>query len=69
MLLHDLTLSTSVLHDLPYKRKKTRSGCRAFKTSIVTKGSHKLLKFFKILTLVNQDNDKTALQVYVFVKM
>ncbi|MFS7891378.1 hypothetical protein Hanom_Chr00s001089g01673771 [Helianthus anomalus] len=26
MLLHDLTLSTSVLHDLPYKRKKTRSG-------------------------------------------
>ncbi|KAF5811885.1 hypothetical protein HanXRQr2_Chr04g0186521 [Helianthus annuus] len=77
MLLHDLTLSTSALHDLPYKRKKTRSGCRAFKTSTVTKlslrflpsivqiilwGSHKLLKFFKILTLVNQDNDKTALQ-------
>uniref|UniRef100_A0A251V1T9 Uncharacterized protein n=1 Tax=Helianthus annuus TaxID=4232 RepID=A0A251V1T9_HELAN len=29
---------------------------------IILWGSHKLLKFFKILTLVNQDNDKTALQ-------
>ncbi|MFS8020906.1 hypothetical protein Hanom_Chr16g01421261 [Helianthus anomalus] len=48
-------LSTSAHHDLPYKRKKTRSGCRAFKTSMVTKVGFLFFLFFffaYLLTLI-----------------